>query len=117
MLFERCLWKGYSRKKKYFSWMKKGTSLGQSALFEASCVQIGSVVWSVGRVTKRKDKVGMVKYICLYFTYMGAALSQPILTFFGKFSGHRRYNRAVQNFGTIGQGVFVRRIPENRMFP
>jgi hypothetical protein len=34
----------------------KGTSLGQSASFEPSCVQIGSVVWSVGRVKKGKVK-------------------------------------------------------------
>jgi hypothetical protein len=27
-----------------------GPSLGQSASFDASCVQIGSVVWSVGSV-------------------------------------------------------------------
>jgi hypothetical protein len=32
----------------------KGTSLEQSASFEISCVQIGSVVWSVGLVVKRK---------------------------------------------------------------
>jgi hypothetical protein len=31
--------------------------LEQSASFDASCVQIGSVVWSVGLVTKKKDKV------------------------------------------------------------
>jgi hypothetical protein len=36
----------------------KGTSLEQSALFEISCVQIGSVVWSVGLLTKEiKDEV------------------------------------------------------------
>jgi hypothetical protein len=28
-----------------------GPSLGQSASFDASCVQFGSVVWSVGPVT------------------------------------------------------------------
>jgi hypothetical protein len=37
----------------------KGTSLEQSASFDASCVQIGSVVLSVGLVTKQKK--GKVK--------------------------------------------------------
>jgi hypothetical protein len=38
---------------KKFSSMRPptGPSLGQSASFDASCVQIGSVVWSVGPVT------------------------------------------------------------------
>jgi hypothetical protein len=44
-------------KKFFIDETPKGTSLGQSASFEASCVQIGSVVWSVGRVTKKKGKV------------------------------------------------------------
>jgi hypothetical protein len=36
----------------------KGTSLEQSASFEISCVKIGSVVWSVGLLTKKiKGKV------------------------------------------------------------
>jgi hypothetical protein len=41
---------------KIFSLMKppKGTSLEQSASFEISCVRIGSVVLSVGLVTKQK---------------------------------------------------------------
>jgi hypothetical protein len=45
----------------FFSSMRprKGTSLEQSASFEISCVQIGSVIWSVGLVTKQK--IGKVK--------------------------------------------------------
>jgi hypothetical protein len=35
---------------------QKGTSLGKTVLFEPLCVKIGSVVWSVGRVTKKKVK-------------------------------------------------------------
>jgi hypothetical protein len=34
----------------------KSTSLEQSASFEISCVQIGSVDWSVGLVTKQKTR-------------------------------------------------------------
>jgi hypothetical protein len=47
--------------KNLFSSMRppKGTSLEQSASFEISCVQIGSVVWSVGLVAKQKE--GKVK--------------------------------------------------------
>jgi hypothetical protein len=47
--------KGYLPVKKKFSLMKppKGPSLGQSAWFDASCVQIGSVVWSAGLETKK----------------------------------------------------------------
>jgi hypothetical protein len=53
--------KGYSPEKIFFiDETPKGTSLGQSAWFEASCVQIGSVVWSVGR-EKKKGKVSKVK--------------------------------------------------------
>jgi hypothetical protein len=47
----------------------KDTSLGQSASFEASCVQNISVIWFVRRVTKKRGKV-KVKYLCLYLTYM-----------------------------------------------
>jgi hypothetical protein len=36
---------------------KNGTSLQQYASFEISCVQVGSVVWSVGLLTKKKGKV------------------------------------------------------------
>jgi hypothetical protein len=51
---------------KYFSSMKppKGTFLEQSASFEISCVQIGSVVWSVGLVTK-KGKVRQSIYMLI----------------------------------------------------
>jgi hypothetical protein len=47
---------GIFRREKFFSSMRppKGTSLEQSASFEISCVQIGSVVWSVGLVKKQK---------------------------------------------------------------
>jgi hypothetical protein len=51
---------GIFPREKIFLSMKppKGTSLEQSASFEISCVQIGSVVWSVGLVKKqKKDKV------------------------------------------------------------
>jgi hypothetical protein len=49
------LGKGYSPVKKFFiDETPKGPSLGQSASFEISCVQIGSVVWSVGPVTKKR---------------------------------------------------------------
>jgi hypothetical protein len=51
---------GIFPREKNFSSMRppKGPSLGQSASFETSCVQIGSVVWSVGPVTKKgKGKV------------------------------------------------------------
>jgi hypothetical protein len=43
------------RREKNFSSMRpqKGTSLGQSASFEISCMQIVSVVWSVGLLTKK----------------------------------------------------------------
>jgi hypothetical protein len=49
---------GIFPREKIFSSMRppKGTSLEQSASFEISCVQIGSVVWSVGLVTKKKGK-------------------------------------------------------------
>jgi hypothetical protein len=52
---------GILRREKFFSSMRppKGTSLEQSASFEILCVQIGSVVWSVGLVTKQKK--GKVK--------------------------------------------------------
>jgi hypothetical protein len=46
----------------------------------------------------------------------GAAPSKPIVTIFGKFSGLADVIK-LQNFRTIGQIVFVRRVPENRMFP
>jgi hypothetical protein len=48
---------GYSHGKQLFSWLRppKGTSLEQAASLDASCVQIGSVVWSVGLVTKEKE--------------------------------------------------------------
>jgi hypothetical protein len=47
---------GILPREKFFLSMRppKGTSLEQSASFEISCVQIGSVVWSVGLVTKQK---------------------------------------------------------------
>jgi hypothetical protein len=47
---------GIFPREKNFSSMRppKGTSLEQSASFEISCVQIGSVVWSVGLVTKKR---------------------------------------------------------------
>jgi hypothetical protein len=50
------LGKGYSPRKK-FSLMRppKGTSVAQSASFDSSCVQIGSVFWSVGRVSKKRE--------------------------------------------------------------
>jgi hypothetical protein len=38
-------------KKIFIDEIPTGPSLGQSASFDASCVQIGSVVWSVGPVT------------------------------------------------------------------
>jgi hypothetical protein len=43
-------------RKKFFSSTRppKGASLEHSASFEISCVQLGSVVWSVGLVTKQK---------------------------------------------------------------
>jgi hypothetical protein len=61
----------------------KSPSLGQSASFDASCMQISSMVWSVGPVTKKKEK-----YIYAYISSMwGAAPSQPIVTIFGRCSG------------------------------
>jgi hypothetical protein len=53
--------KGIFPHENFFSSMRppKGTSLEQSASFEISCVQIGSVVRSVGLVTKQKK--GKVK--------------------------------------------------------
>jgi hypothetical protein len=62
----------------------KNTSLEQSASFEISCVQIDSVVWSVGLVTKKKGKYGIYAYISPIW---GAATSHPIVTIFGMFSG------------------------------
>jgi hypothetical protein len=46
------------RHEKTFSSMRppNGASVEQSASFDASCVQMGSVVWSVALVTKRKVK-------------------------------------------------------------
>jgi hypothetical protein len=38
-------------KKVFIDETSTGPSLGQSASFDASCVQFGSVVWSVGPVT------------------------------------------------------------------
>jgi hypothetical protein len=38
-------------KKNFIDETPTGPSLGQSASFDASCVQFGSVVWSVGPVT------------------------------------------------------------------
>jgi hypothetical protein len=38
-------------KKNFIDETPTGSSLGQSASFDASCVQFGSVVWSVGPVT------------------------------------------------------------------
>jgi hypothetical protein len=67
-------WKGYSPMKFFFiDETPEGTSVNQSASLDASCVQIGSVVCSVARVTKKKKKrQGKVKSICLYFNYMGS---------------------------------------------
>jgi hypothetical protein len=52
---------GIFPREKFVSSMKppKGTSLEQFASFEISCVQIGSVVWSVRLV--KKQKKGKVK--------------------------------------------------------
>jgi hypothetical protein len=38
----------------------------------------------------------------MYFTYMGAAPSQPIVTIFGRFSGLADSINYLQNFRTIG---------------
>jgi hypothetical protein len=48
----------FPREKMFIDETPKDTSLEQSASFEISCVQIGSVVWSVGLLTKKiKGKV------------------------------------------------------------
>jgi hypothetical protein len=79
-------------KKSFIDETPKGTSLGQSAWFEALCVQIGSVVWSVGRQKKKKGK--KVKSIYAYISPIwGAAPSQPIVTIFGNFSGLAEHNQ------------------------
>lgn len=62
----------------------KGTSFGQSALFVPSCVQIGSVVWSVGPYKKKIMQSKVHKLI--YFHLSGEPpLSQPIVAIFRRF--------------------------------
>jgi hypothetical protein len=46
----------------------------------------------------------------------GADPSQPIVTIFGRFNGLADVF-TVKNFRTIDQGVFVRWVSENGMFP
>jgi hypothetical protein len=42
---------GIFREKNFINETPTGPSLGQSVSFDASCVQFGSVIWSVGPVT------------------------------------------------------------------